>query len=291
MNLPRLAFLAPLVACALSTAAFVTSPALADDTAACLDASSKGQTMRDAHQLIEARDQFRACAQTSCPAVVRRDCTAWANELEQSVPTVVLALKDGAGHDVFDAHVTVDGKPFVDSLTGAATAIDPGAHTFRFVRTDGTMVDQQVLVGEGQRDVAVVAHLAPALESAPLVPGPTLLPSPSEGTSSTARTVGWIVGGVGVAGLIVGGVFGGLAAADKGNGGCGANDKCTNWGAISNAKTAADVADVGLIAGGVLAATGGALVLFAHGPRKETALRLTPSVSASAGGLVLRGAW
>src|SRR5579883_3482211 len=85
--------------------------ALADDRAACLQAASQGETFRDAHRLIEARDQFRICAQQRCPAVVQKDCASWLDAAERGISTVVLSAKDDHGVDLGDVTVTVDGQP------------------------------------------------------------------------------------------------------------------------------------------------------------------------------------
>jgi hypothetical protein len=64
--------------CAL--VALWSSRAAADgppDKAACLDASSQAQSLRDAHKLVEARQKLRVCAQAACPGVVQRDCLSW----------------------------------------------------------------------------------------------------------------------------------------------------------------------------------------------------------------------
>ncbi len=281
---------------ALAAVAWLTltvgaAPARADDMATCLDAASAGQSMRDAHKLLEARDKFRICAQPTCPTVVRHDCVSWLNAVESAIPSVVPALKDGRGNDVLEARVTMDGHPFLDALTGAAVPIDPGPHAFRFERADGSAVEKQVLVGEGQQNLAVVASFAPA--AAPPPAGGGVSPPPSPPPASTARTVGWVLGGVGVAGLVVGGIFGGLAVSDKGSGGCNASDRCTNFGAIGSAKTAADVADVGLIAGGALLAAGAGLILFAPRPTSPPSawMTLTPTVGSNSGGWIVQGAW
>jgi hypothetical protein len=268
--------------------ALAPETAQADDKQACVAASSAAQTMRDAHHLIEARDQLRLCAQPTCPAAIRKDCLPWLSAVEGAIPTVVASLKDGAGNDVLDANVMVDGKPFLASLTGDAVPIDPGAHMFHFERKDGASVDKQVLVGEGQQNLAVVGVLPAPPSFAP--PPPLVSPPAPSSESSPLHTAGWIVGGVGVAGLIVGAVFGGLAVSDKSSANC-TNDKCTNFGSVGDAKTAADVSDVGLIAGGVLAATGAALVLFAPAHRATQAggLAVTPMVGAAGEGLLLRG--
>src|SRR4051794_5488755 len=91
----------------------IAETALAADKTVCLDAASKGQASRDKHALIEAREQFRACAAAQCPAVVQRDCASWLVEVEQNLPTVVVTAKDGTGGDLVDVKVVVDGRPLL----------------------------------------------------------------------------------------------------------------------------------------------------------------------------------
>jgi hypothetical protein len=170
----------------------------ADEKAVCLDAVSKGQPLRDAHQLVEARDQFQICARAECPARLRTDCASWLSDIERTVPTVVLSAKDGAGRDVADVKVTVDYKPFVDRLDGHAIAVDPGMRTFRFLRSDGSVVTEQALIKEGEkaRNVSVVL-LGGASSDGSRVPvsheaGGVTPDAPTPG--GTARAVGLVLG-------------------------------------------------------------------------------------------------
>jgi hypothetical protein len=100
--------------------------------------------------------------------------------------------------------------------------------------------------------------------------------------------VGWALGGAGVAGLAVATVFGVIAAVDK-------SDDCTgsvcNRGTVAGIKSAALASDVGWISGGVLLASGAALVLFAPGARHEVTaiVKVAPAITASGGGLIAGG--
>ncbi len=279
--------------CAALVAIVVSAPLRAsadpaDDKNVCLYASSRAQAARASHKLLDARSFLRACAQSTCPAVIRRDCVTWLDEVEAAVPSIVASLKDGDGNDVLDAAVSMDGAPLVDKLTGTAVTVEPGPHRFRFARPDGTSVEVEALVAEGGKSVPVVGRF-PARE----VPAPPIVVTPRVVATSPVRIAGWAIAGVGVAGLVAGGVFGGLAIADKSAGGCNASNHCTNFGSITSAKTAATVSDAGLIAGGVLAATGVTMVVLGARSSARAAdsawLEALPSVASGAAGIAVRG--
>jgi hypothetical protein len=277
-----------------------TTPAHADDKAACLDASLKGQTFRNANKLLEARDQFRVCAQVQCPGVVQTDCVTWLDAVEKSLPTVVVTAKDAAGAPLLEVAVTVDGAPLTTSLDGRAIPMNPGAHAFHFERADGSAQDLEVVVSQGVQNQAVTAVLKPAVVVAPPPPPQAARPEPSLPSTPPAaaspdsgpwKTVGWIVGGVGVAGLGLGTIFGIVAIGDKSSAHC-ADSQC-DAGPLDSARNAARVSDIGLIAGGVLFAGGAALVLLAPGGGHAPSggLTVAPMVGANDGGVVLGGRW
>jgi hypothetical protein len=275
-------------------ASVLSSGALArgDDKAECLEASSKGQTARDAHQLLEAREQFRLCARQQCPAVVQRDCAGWLDGVEKDLPSVILRARDGAGADLVDVRVTVDGAPLATRLDGQAIPMNPGMHAFHFELADGTSAEARVVVAEGSQNQLVTTTLGgpgPQLPATPARSAATVPPAP--GGASPWRTLGWVLSGVGVVGLGVGAGFGVAAMSDKGSANCAG--KVCDAGPLASARNAATAANVGLAVGGVLAGAGLALVLFSPGSRSEaaTAIRVAPAVATNGGGLVVGGAW
>ena len=276
----------------LLPSALVATAAFADDKAACLDAASKGQRFRDTHKLVEAREQFRICAAAQCPGVVQSDCANWLADVDKTLPSVVLTAKNRAGADLAEVKVSVDGQPLVSKLDGQAVTMNAGTHTFHFEGADGTVLDQQVLVKEGEKNQAVAAVLGAAPAPAPpSLQGAESLPS-SGGRSRPWKTVGWVLGGAGVVGLGVGTAFGIVAIGDKHAAHCNVNNLC-DPGTVSGIKSAALVSDVGWIAGGALLAWGAALVLLAPRERHEPAagVRLAPVVTARGGELVAGGSW
>ncbi len=108
-----------------------------------------------------------------------------------------------------------------------------------------------------------------------------------------------MVGGIGVAGLIVGGVFGGLAAsaASKLKSSC-TNNVCVtaaDQSSLASANTKALVSSIGLGAGAGLAAAGVVLFLVSRpgAPRDEAprAAQIVLSFGPQGGGLSLVGAF
>jgi hypothetical protein len=293
----------------------VSLSARADEKAACLEAAGNGQTLRDAHKLIEARDQFRLCARAQCPAVIQQDCATWLEATEKSLPTVVVTAKSDSGGDLFDVKVTSDGQPFVGKLDGSAMAMNPGVHALHFEAAGGASLDQTVLIKEGEKDRAIAVALSsgipakgkvtPEASSTP-VPSPqpsgasrgaevpTMTPTtPENSLSPTWRTVGWALGGTGAAAVVLGVAFGIDALAKKGSANCDGNNFCDS-APLSDARGAANISTIGFVAGGVLAAGALAVVLFA--PRSGPAssglrVQMAPAVGLSSAGLDVAGRW
>jgi hypothetical protein len=201
------------------------TPAFADDaTKACLDAAAAGQTLRDAHKVLEAAEQFRTCASGACPDVVRRDCVAWVRDMEAARPTLVFDVTDGAGNDLTAVRVTLDGRVLAEKLDGTAQAFDPGEHVFVFEVAGRPPVRRTVLLKETEqgRRLSVVIDAAPPSA----VPAPAPAPAPPAAAAASVtftappprraqRTAGLVIGAVGVAALAGGAVAGLLAASAK----------------------------------------------------------------------------
>jgi hypothetical protein len=288
--------------------------ASADEKAACLDASTQGQTLRNAHRLVEAREQLRICARRECPGAVQRDCGEWLDGVERSLPTVVLSAKDASGGDLIDVTVTVDGGPLVKKLDGEALPMNPGAHTFRFDLADGRNATQQVLVKEGEkaRPIAVVlgATATPAPPAVPTAPadGSTGAP-PAPGSSanqagptasaSTGKLVGAAVSGaVGVAGVVTGIYLLAQSSSlvNKRNQLCPDPNDCSNqtaYGDDGQARNDQVYGFVGLGVGvvGLGVATWLLLTSSSSEPKPAASWAIGPMVARDGGGLRLGGSW
>ncbi len=257
-----------------------------------MDAVFKGQRLRAANQLVEAKEQLRICAAESCPEVVQTDCVDWLADVERALPTVVVTAKSGAGMDLVGVSVTVDGRPFLDRLDGAARPMNAGLHAFHFASTDGTSLDREVRIKEGEKNQSVDVVLAtPKFPPSPMplspperVPPPSLPPE----MNPYWRVTAWALGTAGIAGLVTGAAFGIAAAVEK-NADC-QGSACAK-DTTSRIRTNALISDIGWISGSALLDGCLAVVLFAPKAKPSTALRLTPLVGPGGAIARIEGNW
>jgi hypothetical protein len=207
-----------------------------------------------------------------------RDCTDWMAQVEAAIPTIVFDVKDGKGNDLSAVKVTMDGQPFADKLDGSALPVDPGEHRFTFDDADGfAHSEKTIVIYEGVKDRHESLVLgAPSGATAPAAATSPAVARPSDG--STQRTIGLLLGGVGVVGLGLGTVLGIWAKTAWD----GSHDQCQGG---CNALTDANVSTVAFIAGGVLLAAGA--VVYFTSPHIEVGV----APSASGPSLRLQGVW
>jgi hypothetical protein len=197
----------------------------ADPRLACVEASERGQTLRDQRHLREAREAFVTCARPICPEVVQRDCSAWLAGVDASLPTVVVRALGLEGQDLFSVRVQVDGAPFLDHLDGSAAPLDPGKHVI-VVSSEGLAdVRQEVLVVQGEKNrILLTRFVTSAAVASPAAPSAEGSTRPSIAPST------WILGGVTVAALASFGGFGIAALEEKSDldSGCARTHSCTD---------------------------------------------------------------
>jgi len=96
----------------------------------CIVAAESGQQLRSSSKLLDARKAFGICTANGCPAVIRRDCGRWIDEIDLATPTITVKLEDASGAEVAEGRVLMNGEPLLRAADGRATPIDPGAHHF-----------------------------------------------------------------------------------------------------------------------------------------------------------------
>jgi len=293
----RAALASAAIACVCAHAA----PAAADD-ATCIAASERAITLRKQGALKDTLQQLALCAAEACPGEVKAECTRRIEDVRAAQPTLILSAKDGAGNDLLDVRVTMDGAPLLASLDGRPLALDPGAHAFRFEAAGQKPVDKTLVLREGEKDrrESVVVGEPP-----PTPPPLPVVPPPPASSWSPVRTVALVTGGVGVVGLGVGALFGAFAisAKNREQGDC-PSAGCSNY---TQAKADYDTASkdatgstIGFIAGGVLVGAGAVLWLVAPTAPPDTTrgsldphgtLRVGLAPATHGQGLSVVGAW
>jgi len=253
--------------------------ARADDKAACIAASEKAQSLRDDRKLLEAREQFLACARDVCPGAVKKDCADQVAALVSRMPSVVFRAKDKTGQDLVAVKVSVDGNVLSEQLDGRSVPLDPGVHTFRFETAGSEPIEQKIVLAEGEHDRAVTANFGSGgLEgaggggAAGAAGGGALAAPQKRGAPIGA----FIVGGAGLVAMGVGGVFYALAFSQKSSdeGTCAPpNGSGCTQDEIDSIKTKLVVGDI-VFYTGVAALAGGivwAVIHYASGGKESAA--------------------
>ncbi len=185
---------------ALAASLVASSPATAraDQTDACIEASVRGQQLRDQGKLLAAREQLLACGVQSCPRLLQKECAEWLAEVEARTPSIVIGAVDAEGRDTADVKVTLDGAPLLARLDGQAQPIDPGAHRLRFEHAGSATVEQQVILREGERRRVVTVRFPPLAPTAPrAAPAAPAAPVAAVGPARSVAVVA--LGGLAVA--------------------------------------------------------------------------------------------
>jgi hypothetical protein len=196
-----------------------------------------------------------------------KDCVKWLEEVESRIPSVVFVAKDASGAEMSDATVSVGTTTLTRELDGKAIETNPGVQTFVFTFPSGQRIAQKAIVKEGEKAQRVTVTLAASAVS-PTRSAASPSPSPSRASSAMfdfdTRPAAFAVGGAGVLGLAVGGIFGLKAIGAKSDANC-TNDFCDPQH-LADARSAATVSTIGFIAGAALIAGGAAL--FFLGPKR-----------------------
>lgn len=240
----------------------------------CPSSSEEGQRLRDKNRYLDARAMFRSCSQASCPAIVRKDCAKWLSELDESLPSVVIAAQDASGTDLSAVRVRLDEREVATRLDGGPIAVDPGEHTLRVEAEGHAPLTQHLIVrvNEKNRLIRVVFQDGPK-PAAPVGPPRKEADTTAPPRSSGAPVAGIVLASVGVLALGSFAYFGLTAKSDLDA----LRSECSPYcdqGALDDVKSRMLVADISLGVG--IVALGVAAVLFAtHGSSRPatTALR------------------
>jgi hypothetical protein len=252
-----------------------------------------GRTATAWVDFLEVADKAHGARETAKETKARERAAA----LEGKVGRLVIEIADAS---LAGLKVERDGIDLGKAQWGLPMPVDPGEHVVTASAPGRTSLTLKVTTGsDGGRSTLTVPSLEVAAAPPPVLPSPSLQlsqpPAPSPTGSSTTgdgqRLAGWVLGGVGVAGLAAGVVVGLAAKASyDGATGCAGTVCQTSSGLAQrdSARSTGNVATVVFIGGGALVATG--MVVWLSAPRAPSQ---GPSVgvSPSPGGLVVQGSF
>jgi hypothetical protein len=232
-----------------------------------------------------------------------REAARRAGLLETKLSKLIVEV--GPKSRVEGLEVRRNGKPLDAVLFGSAIPVDPGEQVIE-AAAPGKMPWKMRVIIEAKPGLSTVQ--VPALEDAPAPKAPAAAPADSgaeraAGSWSTQRTMGLLLGGLGVAGIAVGSVFGFQTLSKisqvRDQRACTDDDPplCSPQGAQlhQDANTTANVSNVAFAAGGAALVAG--VIVFVTAPSREAPkpaglnVKLGPAVGVGTAGLSLRGSF
>jgi hypothetical protein len=196
------------------------------------------------------------------------------------VPELTLTMPPGAPPETL---VLCDGAPVDRAALGTALRVDPGEHAIVVRTPDGATTETRVAIHKGEKTAVLLE-----MKLSPAIPGATDAPVASPATEprgSTQRVVAGVVGGAGVASIVVGSVLGVMAknawdqvvsqcANPALHTGCAPSDE----GKYASAGRMADGSTASFVLGGAAVVTGVVVWLTAPSARPTSGWRITPVV-------------
>ncbi|WP_437902987.1 hypothetical protein WME95_31075 [Sorangium sp. So ce327] len=210
------------------------------------------------------------------------------DRLSPQIPRLALSLPPGAPAGTV---VRRDGSVLGEAALGVALPVDPGDHRVSIQAPGAPVREQHVTIAAGEtKELTLALKDAPAAQAPappPRSPAPAIVPAPAPASPEVPagrRTALYLTGGLGAAGLVLGGITGALVLGEKGtiDEHCGSGIEATDPKACdttgrdagNSANTLATVSTIGFAVG--LAGVGAALVLYLTEPKTAA-----PAVTAS----------
>jgi len=227
-----------------------------------------GHCLQQLGKYVEAHKAFTAVVKQTTQRgdtkyeQTREAALAQLGLLEPRIAKIVVSLADVPS----GLAVKLDGAPIEEKDLGSPIVVEPGAHKVEGTATDMVPVSRDVSVDAGESKTTILTFKK-AEAPAPAAPEPVVAkPEAPPSKPFPVRTVGFVAGGVGVAGLAVFTVAG-LAAKStfhRMSDTCGAAG-CSDPGQLSEidkGRSQQTMANIGLAVGVVGLAAGATLIIL-----------------------------
>lgn len=194
----------------------------ATDKKECAAAYSGAQKSMRATNLRTAREQLGVCSRDVCLAAIRKDCVGWLDEVNASLPSIVIEAKGPDGKETLDVKVSLltpsaastPTPPTPEVLTTKldvkAIELDPGTFILRFEREGSAPIEKEVVLRQGQKNKLIeVSWAQPAAATPDKKDEKVAIGKPgdkADGGPKQKSVLPYVIGGLGVA-LAAGGAF------------------------------------------------------------------------------------
>jgi hypothetical protein len=260
------------------------------------------RALREGGKLVEAYETYahivKEGAADDAPEAFRKavdSAKSERGELEPRLAAVVIEVTCDC-----QANVTVDGVDVPRAALGVKRFVNPGSRRIAATAAGWSEAERTVVVEEGQVEnvhLELKKTAAPPPPSVPVGPTPTPVPppqSPETDDGSGLRVAGLVLGGFGLASLVVAGVTGALYLTSKSE----VEEKCPD--SLCPSQEEVDTAETGqtmglvntitLPVGAAALGTGVLLYLIAPDGDDEEVTTL-PWIGPATGGVVLQGSF
>jgi hypothetical protein len=221
--------------------------------------------------------------------------------LEPRVPQLTLSRGKGAQ----GAEVILDGEALGATAIGSPLPVNPGPHQLKAMAPQRIDMNIEFTVAEGEKkEIKLALEEAPVVAPPPSIAPPGDQPKPEPKKSTVMRTTGFVVGGAGIVGLGLSGLFFGLRAGaiSSADAKCGPDRlHCTATQSavqpdIDSGKTWSAASTASFVVGVAALAVGGGLLLLAPSTgakdtkkERKAELRVAPGAAGANGGLTFLG--
>ena len=192
-----------LVTMAALAAVSVAPPAVAGKKE-CAASYVDAQKLKAASSFKKAREQLLICAKDECLAAVKKDCVSWLDEVNASIPSIVIEAKGPDGKETFEVKVTLDGEVLTEKLDVNAIEVDPGTHKILLEYAGEAPVEQEFILRQGQKNKVISVSFAKQSASPPAAADPQPDPDPEPDQKPAAGkppVLSYVLGGVGLLAL------------------------------------------------------------------------------------------
>jgi hypothetical protein len=230
--------------------------------AECLAASEASLQAGNARKRLAEREHLVACAEPSCPKVIREECERRLDEVNRRISTVVFDIRDAGDHPVTEVTIIVDGRVLAAHVSDEPVPLDPGEHHFLFRALGQPELARDLVIREAERDRQIRIRVGE--KKAPPSPASRPLGRATASSARSQRVVALVSTGVAAVGLGAGTVFGlrALSQRNQARGAC--PEACAESAGVEaweNARRSGNYSTASFIMAGVAGAAAAVLWL------------------------------